>query len=167
MRKTLLMCSFGLIALGLSSCNSQRKTTPQRTKVETLSSQKLKGDWRITSIDYDSKKFKIKPFGEGIDARCFIGSVWTLVPNNNSGAYRLSATGNCPSISQDIKFEVTKNKEFRFKKLEQNVKAKHITEGYVLQLENHHLNHFTLVQNVLFEGQNIEVRYQFEKILTK
>ena len=67
-------------------------------------------------------------------------------------------------VRQAIKFEVTKNKEFRFKKLQDNVKAKKITEGYVLQLENHQENSFTLTQNLSFEGKNLTVHYQFRRI---
>ena len=30
-------------------------------------------------------KYKIKPFDEGADAQCFVGSHWRLIPNNYSG----------------------------------------------------------------------------------
>ena len=67
-------------------------------------------------------------------------------------------------VRQAIKFEVTKNKEFRFKKLQDNVKAKKITEGYVLQLENQQKDSFTLTQSVAFEGEVIKVYYQFQRV---
>ena len=60
-------------------------------------------------------------------------SIWKLVPNNDSGSYTVIGDDNCPSITQNIIFEITKNKEFRFKRLIQNVKAKNIIDGYVLQ----------------------------------
>lgn len=167
MKKILLMCSLGLATLALTSCNSQKTVAQQETKVENPSLYKLKGDWKITSVNYDSKKFRIKPFDEGVDAQCFVGSTWKLIPNNNSGSYHLSGDGNCASITQAIKFEVTKNQEFKFKKLVQNVKAKHVTEGYILQLINHQTNSFTLVQNIPFEGEVLKVYYQFERISTK
>lgn len=165
MKKIFLTCSLGAILFSISSCNSQNTTTTQ-PQIENLSLYKLKGNWQITSIKYDEKKFKIKPFDEGVNAQCFVGSIWKLVPNNNSGSYTLLGGGDCSNITQPIKFEVTKDKEFRFKKLMQNVKAKNITEGYILQLENHHTNSFTLVQNIPFEGEIIKVYYQFERIST-
>lgn len=166
MKKVLFICSIGITTLSLISCNSQTANSTQN-QVENPSLYKLKGEWRLTSINYDSNKFKIKPFDEGVDAQCFVGSIWNLIPNNNTGSYTLLGNGSCPNITQTIKFEVTQNKEFRFKKMVQNVKAKHITEGYVLQLENHQFNNFTLVQNLPFEGQILKVYYQFEKISTK
>lgn len=157
MKKALIACSLGLI---VASCTTQNMA---QNTVENPTIYKLKGNWEITSVDYNQKKFKLKPFQEGADAQCFVGSTWNLIPNNNSGSYTLHGGGNCPNVTQPIKFEVTKDKEFRFKKLEQNVKAKNITEGYVLQLENHQNNSFTLVQSVPFEGEIIKVHYQFQR----
>ena len=137
--------------------------TQQTQQTETTSVYSLKGEWEVVSVDYD-KKFKIKPFHEGADAKCFVGSTWKLIPNNYSGSYTLHGGSSCPEVYQAIKFEVTKNKEFRFKKLKENVKAKNITEGYVLQLENHPENSFTLTQNLSFEGKNLTVHYQFRRI---
>ena len=124
----------------------------------------MKGKWQISYIIYDDKKFKIKPFDEGIDIKCFEKSIWKLVPNNDSGSYTVIGDDNCPSITQNIIFEITKNKEFRFKKLIQNVKAKNIIDGYVLQLENYQENSFTLVQNIPFEGEILKIYYNFEKL---
>lgn len=165
MKKALITGALGIAMFSITSCSTQNSPISQK-QVGQPSIYKLKGDWRITSVDYDSKKFKIKPFDEGADAQCFVGSIWKLIPNNNSGSYTLSGV-NCPNVTQAIKFEVTKNNEFRFKKLEQNIKAKNIIEGYVLQLENHQANSFTLVQNVPFQGEIIKVYYQFERVSTK
>lgn len=165
MKKALIIGTLGIAMFSITSCSTQNSSISQK-RVEQPSLYKLKGDWRITSVDYDSKKFKIKPFDEGADAQCFVGSIWKLIPNNNSGSYTLSGT-HCPNVTQAIKFEVTKNNEFRFKKLEQNIKAKNIIEGYVLQLENHQTNSFTLVQSVPFQGEIIKVYYQFERVSTK
>jgi len=117
----------------------------------------------IYPVDYD-KKFKLKPFHENVDVQCFVGGTWKLIPNNYSGSYSLNGKGDCPMVRQAIKFEVTKNKEFRFKKLQDNVKAKKITEGYVLQLENQQKDSFTLTQSVPFEGEVIKVYYQFQRV---
>ena len=57
------------------------------------------------------------------------------------GVASLSLLTSCNSQNS----ATTKNKEFRFKELIQNVKAKNIIDGYVLQLKNHQENNFTLV----------------------
>ena len=165
MKKILLACSFGVTSLSLmTSCNSQNSVTTKNTPIRETSLYKLNGEWQIVSINYDNKKFKIKPFDEGVDIKCFEKSIWKLVPNNDSGSYTIIGNDNCPSITQDIKFEVTKNKEFKFKKLIQNVKAKNVLEGYDLQLENYQENSFTLVQSIPFEGKILKVHYNFEKL---
>lgn len=168
MKKILMASAICATLLSVSSCNTQKtQTASTSTEVQNPSFFKLKGDWKLTSVDYDKKKFRVKPFDEGTDSECFVGSIWKLIPNNNSGSYTLLGNGDCPSVTQPIKFEVTKNKEFRFKKLQQNVKAKNVIEGYVLQLENHYTNSFTLVQTIPFEGEMLKVYYQFEKVSTK
>lgn len=157
MKKSILACALGLI---IASCSTQQNTSQNR--IETPSFYKLKGNWEIVSVDY-KKNFKIKPFHEGADAQCFVGSTWKLIPNNNSGSYTLHGGENCPDVIQPIKFNITKEGDFTFKKLENDVKAKHITAGYVLKLENHQNDSFTLVQSVPFEGEIITVRYQFAR----
>ena len=158
MKKFFLIAGIG--ALFLTACKSSNSATPKRS--ENVTHYHLKGEWQIVSVDYD-RKFKIKPFHENADAQCFVGSTWKLIPNNYSGSYSLNGGGHCPTVTQAIKFEVTKNKEFRFKKLQDNVKAKHIKDGYVLQLENQQRDSFTLVQDVAFEGENIRIHYQFQR----
>ena len=158
MKKFLLTAGLGV--LFLTACKSQGSATQGS---HTLTNYDLKGEWVVSSVDYD-KKFKIKPFHENADAQCFVGGTWKLIPNNYSGSYSLNGKGNCPMVTQAIKFEVTKNKEFRFKKLQDNVKAKKITEGYVLQLENQQKDSFTLTQSVAFEGEVIKVYYQFQRV---
>jgi hypothetical protein len=158
MKKFLLTAGLG--ALFLTACKSQGSATQGS---HTLTNYDLKGEWVVSSVDYD-KKFKLKPFHENVDVQCFVGGTWKLIPNNYSGSYSLNGKGDCPMVRQAIKFEVTKNKEFRFKKLQDNVKAKKITEGYVLQLENQQKDSFTLTQSVPFEGEVIKVYYQFQRV---
>lgn len=140
----------------LVSCTSANQK--MKANAEDL---KFKGDWEITNVTYE-KGYKVKSFDEA-DAQCFIGSHWRLISNNNSGAYTINGGGNCPSLTQPIKFEVTKNNEFKFKKLLSNVKAKNITSGYILQVERQDADHFTLVQDVEFEGKTLKVYYKFAR----
>lgn len=153
----------GLIALFAVSCSSVKQAeTAQTTRAEVL---KLKGDWQITSVNYE-KGYKIKPFDEGADAQCFVGSQWKLIPNNYTGSYTINGGDSCPTVMQPIKFEITKDNEFKFKKVNADVKAKKVVAGYILQFEKQDTNSFTLVQNVPFEGNILKVYYNFARINT-
>lgn len=155
MKKNLLSVIAGMLVM--VSCTSTKQNSPSNAE-----SMKFKGDWEITSVKYE-KGYKVKPFDEGADSQCFVGSHWRLIPNNYSGAYTLNGKGGCPALTQPIKFEVTKNNEFKFKKLLPEVKAKNITTGYVLQVEIQDADHFTLVQDVPFEGKILKVYYNFAR----
>lgn len=155
----------GLIgALTLGSCSTvQQGKQAQNQHAEFL---KLKGDWQITRVEY-SKSFKVKPFNEGADAQCFVGSIWKLVPNNWTGSYTLNGENGCPSVTQPIKFEVVNGNQFQFKKIYAGEKAKQNTAGYVLGFSNQTDQSFTLTQDIPFGGEYVKVYYQFQKINNK
>ena len=137
------------------SCSTAK--TAQSNKAEFL---KLKGNWEIASVDYD-KNFKVKPFDEGADAQCFVGSQWKLIPNNWTGSYTLNGGGECPSVIQPIKFEVVNGNEFKFKKLLEGSKAKAVTVGYSLNLVSQTADGFSLEQNIPSDGENVRIVYNF------
>lgn len=148
----------GILGAALTvSCSTAK--TAQSNRAEFL---QLKGDWQITSVDYD-KNFSVKPFDEGADVQCFVGSQWKLIPNNYSGSYTLNGGGDCPSVMQPIKFEVVNGNEFKFKKLIEGTKAKAVTSGYSLNLVSQTANTFSLEQNIPANGQNVRVVYNFSK----
>lgn len=155
MKNILLAGIFG--AALTVSCSTAK--TAQSNRAEFL---QLKGDWQITSVDYD-KNFSVKPFDEGADAQCFVGSQWKLIPNNYSGSYTLNGGGDCPSVMQPIKFEVVNGNEFKFKKLIEGTKAKAVTSGYSLNLASQTASTFSLEQNIPANGQNVRVVYNFSK----
>lgn len=139
------------------SCSTAK--TAQNNRAEFLN---MKGDWEITSIDYD-RSYSVKPFDEGADASCFVGSHWTLIPNNYSGSYTLKGGGACPSRIQPISFEVTGGNNFKFKKLLEGSKAKAVTHGYSLDLVSQTTDQFSLEQNVPVNGQNVRIVYNFQR----
>ena len=158
--KNLLLA--GIIGAALTvSCSTAK--TAQSNKAEF---SKLKGDWQITSVNYDNN-FKVKPFDEGADAQCFVGSHWRLIPNNWTGSYTIDGKGNCPSVIQPIKFEVVNGNEFKFKKMLEGSKAKSVTMGYSLNLISQTTDQFTLEQNIPSNGENVRVVYNFERTSMK
>lgn len=148
----------GILGAAMSiSCSTAK--TAQSNKAEFL---KLKGDWQVTSVVYD-KNFKVKPFDEGADAQCFVGSHWRLIPNNWTGSYTLNGGGECPSVIQPIKFEVVNGNEFKFKKMLEGSKAKAVTVGYSLNLISQTTDGFSLEQNIPSNGENVRVVYNFAR----
>ncbi|GEJ46186.1 MULTISPECIES: lipocalin family protein [unclassified Chryseobacterium] len=159
MKKLLLAGMLGTSLFAVSCSSVNKAATSQNQRADFL---KMKGDWQIVSIDYD-KGYKIKPFDEGADAQCFVGSHWRLIPNNWTGAYTLNGGGNCPAITQPIKFEVKDGNTFMFKKIAEGTKAKQNTVGYSLTLINQTTDQFSLEQDVPFEGGNVKVVYNFQR----
>lgn len=148
----------GLVSLfAITSCSTAKMAQNQRAEF-----LKLKGDWEITSIDYD-KSYKIKPFDENADASCFIGSHWRFIPNNYSGSYTLNGGGNCPSVIQPIKIDENSSNQFLFKKLIDGVKAKNIEQGYALDIIEQNTDQFSLQQNIPYNGNNVIVVYHFQR----
>ncbi|MEF9477451.1 lipocalin family protein [Chryseobacterium sp. 1B4] len=159
MKKLLLAGMLGTSLFAVSCSSVNKAATSQNQRADFL---KMKGDWQIVSIDYD-KGYKIKPFDEGADAQCFVGSHWRLIPNNWTGAYTLNGGGSCPAITQPIKFEVKDGNTFMFKKIASGTKAKQNTVGYSLTLINQSTDQFSLEQDVPFEGGNVKVVYNFQR----
>lgn len=159
MKKLLLAGMLGTSLFAVSCSSVNKAATSQNQKADFL---KMKGDWQIVSIDYD-KGYKIKPFDEGADAQCFVGSHWRLIPNNWTGAYTLNGGGDCPAITQPIKFEVKGGNTFMFKKIASGTKAKQNTAGYSLTMINQSTDQFSLEQDVPFEGGNVKVVYNFQR----
>ncbi|MBW3523362.1 lipocalin family protein [Chryseobacterium sp. NKUCC03_KSP] len=158
MKKLLLAGILGTSLFAVSCSTVNKAKDAQAVRSEFL---KMKGDWQIVSIDYD-KQYKIKPFDEGADAQCFVGSHWRFIPNNYSGSYTLNGGGSCPSVIQAIKVDI-KGDTFTFKKIADGTKAKQNTAGYTLTVINNSTDQFSLEQNVPFDGNNIRVVYNFER----
>ncbi len=153
-------------AIIATSCSSTKNASADGSvsagQAQTLRADvmKLKGEWTISNVDYN-KSYSIKPFDEGADINCFVGSSWKLVPNNYTGMYSLNGGGSCPMKSQNITFSVDKYSNVSMKKVGEGEKAKNVGAGYMLKLENPTENSFTLVQSLIADGSPMDVRYNF------
>lgn len=160
MKKLLFAGILGTALFSVSCSGVKNAQTAQTQRSEFLT---MKGDWQIVSINYD-KQYKIKPFNDGIDAQCFVGSHWRLIPNNWTGAYTVNGGGTCGTgFTQPIKLNVVSGNTFEFKKIAEGTKAKQNTAGYALTLTNQSTDQFSLEQNVSFNGENVRVVYNFER----
>lgn len=149
MKKLLFLC---MCVIGMASCGS----------LDTKSQGGLKGNWTISSVSYPNSEYiKVNSF-DVADSKCFEGSSWKFVPNNNTGEMSIAKAG-CPSFTSPIVWTVTKEGAFTLK-ITEGEKAKRVTQGYFLQVRNQTESSFQLVDNVSVGGKNVEVVYQFQKI---
>ncbi|MCB9203272.1 MAG: lipocalin family protein [Flavobacteriales bacterium] len=125
---------------------------------------KMKGDWTISSVEYRGAAGIMVTAFDDADAKCFQGSKWFFVANNNSGNYTLTGSSKCPSGTTQIKWYVTPENYFSMKKVFEGEKAKNIGEGYILKLENQTENSFDLTQDSYLDGgKKVQVVFHFVK----
>ncbi|MFP9115845.1 lipocalin family protein [Flavobacterium sp. RHBU_3] len=149
MKKILSLC---LMLVLFAACGS----------LDQKSQSGLKGNWTITSVTYPGSEYiKVTSF-DVADSQCFVGSSWNFISNNNKGTMTV-AKGGCPSFSSPIVWTVTKTGDFTLK-ITEGQKAKRVSEGYFLKMQNQTENSFQLVDNVTVGGKTVAVTYNFSKI---
>jgi len=122
----------------------------------------IKGNWTISNVSYPGSDYiKVTSF-DVADSKCFVGSNWNFISNNNKGTMTLT-NASCPAFSSPIVWTVTKEGTFNLK-ITEGEKAKRVTQGYILQIRNQTESSFQLVDNVTVGGKTVEVTYQFSKI---
>ncbi len=122
----------------------------------------LKGNWTITKVSYPGSEYiKVNSF-DIADSKCFEGSAWKFVSNNNTGEMSITKAG-CPAFSSPIVWTVTKEGNFTLK-ITEGEKAKRVSQGYFLKMRNQTENSFQLVDNVNVGGNTVEVVYLFQKM---
>jgi hypothetical protein len=157
MKKTVLIMVMSIFAL---ACKPKQTVT--NTKLDNKSERLIKGNWKISSVNYvGSDVFKITSFNIA-DAKCFEGSQWSFVSNNNTGEMVLNKT-NCAVFGSQITWFINKDGNFVIKFLSDGVKAKHTPSGYVLRVANQTETSFQLIDKATVGNNSAEIIYQFEK----
>jgi hypothetical protein len=147
-----------ILSLMILSCKSNSATV---TKLDSKKQVDLKGDWTISSVSYPgSEVIKVTSF-DLADSKCFVGSKWKLISNNNKGNFSLN-NSNCTAYSTPITWFVNKEDEFVMKILDES-KAKKVKSGYVLKVANTTATSFQLIEKMDVAGKITEVVYQFNK----
>ena len=147
-----------ILSLMILSCKSNSATV---TKLDSKTQVDLKGDWTISSISYPgSEVIKVTSF-DLADSKCFVGSKWKLISNNNKGNFSLN-NSSCTAYSTPITWFVNKKGEFVMKILDES-KAKKVKSGYVLKVANTTATSFQLIEKMDVAGKITEVVYQFNK----
>jgi Lipocalin-like domain len=157
MKKLILL--FAIVVLA-SSCKS---TAPiVSNSIDMRSQVAIKGNWSIVSVTYvGSEMFPISPF-EIADSKCFEGSNWNFVSNNDSGDMTLTKS-SCKAFTSPIKWYVNKEGQFVLKFLNEGIKAKNTTQGYILEVADQTKESFKLIDNIKIGGKMTEIVYSFRK----
>lgn len=161
MRNILLLLAIPVL---LFACKSSTPTTTTSSKTDRKSQVELKGNWQITNVTFpNSEYFKVNSF-QIADSKCFIGSTWKFISNNNKGNMSLNQTDNCTSFSSPIVWSINKEGMFGLKIVEPGVKSKKVLQGFLLRVANQTKTSFQLIDVISVGGQNKDITYQFEKI---
>lgn len=155
MKKVILIAVLSVFVLG---CKSKSATN---TRLDSKTQVALKGNWTISSVTYPgSDVIKVTSF-DLADSKCFIGSSWKFISNNNKGSLVMNSA-NCTAYSTPITWFINKEGQFVLKVLDES-KAKKIKEGYVLGVSNLTENSFQLVDKINVGGKLTDVVYQFQR----
>jgi hypothetical protein len=95
------------------------------------------------------------------DSKCFVGSTWKFISNNNKGEMTLN-DATCTSFTSPITWYINKDGNFVMKIIN-NLKAKKVLEGYVLTIANSTDSSFQLIDKINVGGQFVNVVYQFTR----
>ncbi len=148
-----------IVAVSLFACKTTSVTS---TKLDRSSQVAIKGDWVISNVTYPGSDYiKVSSF-QIADSKCFVGSTWYFISNNNKGSMALTKT-DCAAFSSPIVWSVNKEGQFVLKILDAGEKAKKVRDGYVLRVANQTETSFQLIDIINVGGQSKEVTYQFEK----
>lgn len=157
MRKILLLSTLALL---LFACKSKSVT---ETKLDRPSQVAMKGNWVISSVTYPGSEYiKVNSF-QIADSKCFEGSTWKFISNNNKGEMALTKIG-CPAFNSPITWFVNQQGQFVLKVLNAGEKAKKVRDGYILRIANQTADTFQLIDKIDVGGKNTDVVYQFQKV---
>ena len=152
------------VMIVMTSCSSSKNTTV------VAEHSTVKGNWILNSVTYTGvptgEKIKLTLLDEGNEA-CLAGSVWTL-PMNGFGSYTIvnNDKNGCVSGERKINWSFrTENgaQVFQYKRLEEGVKAKKITDGYKFTIASIDKTSMVLQSQVAFENSVITINYNFTK----
>ncbi|CAM3667708.1 lipocalin family protein [Flavobacterium chungbukense] len=165
MKKIFFIC---LIATMFFACKSASTTaasseaTTLSTKLDKKTQVALKGNWVLSNVTYPGSDYiKVNSF-DLADSKCFIGSTWSFISNNNKGTMALTAP-SCTSFSSPIVWSINNQGLLVLKILDAGEKAKKVRDGYLLKVGSVTESSFQLIDNINVGGQVKDVTYQFQR----
>jgi len=165
MKKIIFIC---MMAAMFFACKSASSTTASNgaptlsTKLDRPTQVAIKGNWVLTNVSYPGSEYiKVNSF-DLADSKCFIGSTWNFISNNNKGSMALTAA-SCTGFNSPIVWSVNNQGMFVLKILDAGIKAKKVRDGYLLKVAGLTDNSFQLIDNINVGGQTKDVVYQFQR----
>jgi hypothetical protein len=169
MRKILLICTMAILVFACKSAPVAPPATPEpvsnapMTKLDKASQVGIKGNWQITNVTYPGSDYiKVNSFNLA-DSKCFVGSTWKFISNNNKGTMTLNSS-SCTAFSSEITWYINKEGQFVLKILDEGLKSKKVKTGFVLGVANQSENSFQLIDKINVGNKPTDVVYQFEKV---
>lgn len=147
-----------ILAVLVFACKSNSATT---TKLDRSSQVMIKGNWVLTSVSYPGSDVIAVNSFQLADSKCFEGSMWRFISNNNKGEMSLTKPG-C-QFSSPITWFINRDGKFVLKVLNAGEKARKVRDGYVLDVANQSENSFQLVDKINVGNTPTDVVYQFQK----
>jgi len=150
-----------LLVATIFGCKST--TSVFGTKLDNKIERMLKGNFTITSVNFPGDNYlKVNSFYIA-DSKCFIGSNWSFVSNNNKGEMALNNPDtSCTEFSSPITWYINKEGNFVLKIIN-DYKAKEVNNGFVLNIQNVTETSFDLVDQINVGGQSKNITYSFQK----
>ncbi|TRX36591.1 hypothetical protein FNW52_08265 [Flavobacterium sp. ZT3R18] len=168
MRKILLICTMAILVFACKT-GTTAPTAPEpvsnapMNKLDKTSQVGMKGNWQITNVAYPGSDYiKVNSFNLA-DSKCFVGSTWKFISNNNKGNMTLNSP-NCTGFTSDITWYVNKEGQFVLKILDEGLKSKKVKTGFVLGVANQSENSFQLIDKINVGSKPTDVVYQFQRI---
>lgn len=156
MKKIILLAAMSFL---LFSCKTSSVTDK---KLDRSAQVAIKGNWVISSVSYPGSEYiKVNSF-QLADSKCFEGSTWKFVSNNNKGNMALTKY-DCTAFSSPITWFVNSQGQFVLKILNAGEKARKVRDGYVLYIANQTETSFQLIDKINVGGKMTDVVYQFQK----
>lgn len=128
----------------------------------------ITGTWTLNNVTTEgiasAQYVKLTVLDEG-SKDCLNGSTWVL-PNNGYGSYTIQSRSGCTSGQKDIVWSYRTEADqpvFQFKRREEGVKAKEITEGYKFRIESADKTSMVLRSEINDNGNPVYIRYHFTK----
>ena len=150
-----------LVTMAFISCSGSKEARGIKSSIN--------GNWVLQTVTIEGITGVVKTtvFNEA-DLSCFIGSEWNFVSNNSMGSYTIvDKSKNCTPVKRLIRWSIYEPKdaakEFQFKRLDDKRNSMDSGDGYRLIVTEHDDNNLKLRSDIVFEGRNSAIIYNFVK----
>lgn len=165
MKKFIFICMMSTILFACKSASSttaSTEATELSKKLDRPTQVAIKGNWILTNVSYAGSDYiKVNSF-DLADSKCFIGSTWNFISNNNKGTMALNAP-SCTAFTSPIVWSINNQGLFVLKIVDPGTKSKNVRSGYLLKVAGLTDNSFQLIDNINVGGQIKDVIYQFQR----